>query len=85
MNMAAIITDIKYRRNCFKTTAKWNATLPGMGLIQGASLTIKWQSYSSRFAYVVSSLQLSQEGMKEIEKIVNLLFVPCIAGLRIEN
>jgi hypothetical protein len=71
MKIPAIITDIKYCRNCCKTTARRNATLSVTGLWQGASFTIKWQSYSFHLAYCLSFLQFSQEGMKENEKAID--------------
>lgn len=68
MKTPAIVTDIKYSCKCSKTTAKRNATLPGTGIWQWASFTIKWQSYSFHLAHCVSFLHFSQECMKENEK-----------------
>jgi hypothetical protein len=70
MKTPTVNTDIMYRSNCIKTTARRNATLPGTGFWQGARFTIKWQSYSFHLAYCVSFLQFSQEGMKENEKSI---------------
>lgn len=70
MKTHAIVTDIKYSRNCSKTTARRNPTLPGTGLWQWASFTIKWYSYSSHLAYCVSFLHFSREDMKENEKVI---------------
>jgi hypothetical protein len=71
MQTPAVITDIKCSHDYCKKkkTARQNATLPDMGLLQRASFTNKWR-YSSHVAYFVAFLQFSQEGMKETEKAV---------------